>query len=249
MTPLARLQGLRAAHVGPGSGTWTMPASAALQLPGAISVIEISAFIETALTGVTMTAMPPGVTAEPRTLAINYFRPNRPQSGSLLARGRVVNMSTLFAFTEVEIEDPEGRHIAHAAGQCGIRPLEPPPPPPPTRLRPVEEAVYATPDPHLRPVVARAAPPEEWERHGGLVVMRGYLDGTYVMPLGELYGLPYLEVDEGRVLLPSLPRSGSADSHEAWRRVCWPPSPPPVSGVWGSPSLGRGTRSSALIRS
>lgn len=29
--PLSRMQGIRPAHVGPGSGTWTMPASASMQ--------------------------------------------------------------------------------------------------------------------------------------------------------------------------------------------------------------------------
>ena len=70
----------------------------------------------------------PGVAVGPRTLAVNYFRPCRPQAGNLLARGRVVNTSRFFAFTALEIEDPEGRHIAHAAGQSAFRVVEPPPP-------------------------------------------------------------------------------------------------------------------------
>jgi class 3 adenylate cyclase len=142
----------------------------------------------------------------PRTLAINFFRPNRPQAGNLLARGRVVNTSTFFAFTEVEIEDPEGRHIAHAAGQSAFRAIEPPPPPPPSRLLPVEEPIYATPDPHLRSVPRQPTPPEEWQRHGGLAIMRGHLDGTYGMPFADLYGVRFLEVDEGRVIT-ALPAS------------------------------------------
>ena len=206
MPPFCRLQGMRAAHVGPGSGTWTMPASARLQLESAAGVLEISAFIETALAGVTMTAAPPGVTVVPRTLAINFFRPNRPQAGNLLARGRVVNTSSFFAFTEVEVEDPEGRHIAHAAGQSEIRAIEPPPPPPPSRLLPVEAPVYATPDPHLRSLSRQPTPPDEWQRHGGLAIMRGHVDGAYVMPFADLYGIRFLEVDEGRVVT-ALPAS------------------------------------------
>jgi class 3 adenylate cyclase len=196
--PLARLQGIRAAHVGPGSGTWTMPASRSLQ--GPTGMLEISAFIETALTGVTLTAAPPGIAVLPRTLAINYFRPNRPQAGNLLARGRVMNTSSFFAFAELEIEDPEGRQIAHAAGQSAFRAVEPPPPPPPSRLLPVEEPLYSTPDPYLRSALRQLAPPEEWERHGGLAVMRRYLDGTWVMPLADLCGMRLLEVDEGRAV-------------------------------------------------
>lgn len=195
-SPLARLQGIRAAHIGPGSGTWTMPASAWLQ--GPTGFLEISAFIETAVAGVTLTAAPPGIDIVPRTLAINYFRPNRPQAGNLLARGRVVNTSRFSAFTELEVEDPEGRRIAHAAGQSTFRPVEPPPPPPPSRLLPVEEPFYSTPDPYLRP--APVTLPAEWERRGGLSVMREYLGGARVMPLADMYGMTLLEVDEGRAV-------------------------------------------------
>ncbi len=176
-----------------------MPASAALQ--SWTGFLEISAFIETALTGVTLTAAPPGVAVVPRTLAINYFRPNRPQVGNLLARGRVVNTSRFFAFTELEIEDPEGRHIAHAAGQSALRPVEPPPPPPPSRLLPVEEPLYSTPDPYLRSVSRRVAAAEEWEGHGGFAVMREYVNGTWGMPLADLCGMRLLEVDEGRAVM------------------------------------------------
>jgi acyl-coenzyme A thioesterase PaaI-like protein len=83
--PLARLQGMRVAHVEPGSGTWRMPASAWLQ--GPTGVLEITAFIETALTGVTLTAAPPGIAVVPRTLGVNYFRPSRAQAGNCSRAG------------------------------------------------------------------------------------------------------------------------------------------------------------------
>src|SRR6266545_1258544 len=119
LPPLARLQGMRAAHVGPGSGAWTR---------GLVGMLDICAFVETALTGVSITAAPPGHEVVPRTLVINYFRPHRSHTGNLLARGRVVNTSSFFAFSEAEIEDPEGRQIAHVAGQFSIRRVDPPPP-------------------------------------------------------------------------------------------------------------------------
>jgi hypothetical protein len=173
-----------------------MPASAWFQ--GVTGPLDITAFIETALAGVTLTAAPPGIAVVPRTLFVNYFRPARPEAGNLLARGRVVHASSFFAFTELEIEDPEGRHIIHAAGQSEFRPVDPPPPPPPARLAPIDEPLYPTPDPYLRSVPV--APPADWERQGGLAFMRGYLDGTRVMPLAELYGMRLLEVDEGRAV-------------------------------------------------
>jgi len=196
--PLARLLGIRAAHVGPGSGTWTMPASVGLQ--SWAGFLEISAFVDTALTGVTMTAVPAGVAVVPRTLTIDYFRPNRPQVGNLLARGRVVNTSRFFAFTELEIEDPDGRHIAHAAGQSALRPVEPPPPPAPARLLPVEEPLYSMPDPYLRSITLPVGTAEEWERHGGFAIMREYVNGIRRAPLTELCGIKLHAVDEGRAV-------------------------------------------------
>ncbi len=196
--PLARLQGMRAAHVGPGSGTWTIPASAWTR--GLVGIGDFCAFVETALTGVTVTAALPGHEVVPRSLVINYFRPYRIHAGNLIARGRVVNTSSFFAFSEAEVEDPEGRELAHAAGQFAIRKLDPLPPPPPSDLPAAEEPVYASPDPYLRQVTRPEVPREELERQDGLAFMRKYLDGTFVMPFAELYGMRFLEVDEGRAV-------------------------------------------------
>lgn len=69
---------------------------------------------ETAATGVAMTTLTPGLDVEPVSLALNYFRPPRPQAGNLLARARVVNASRLFVFVEIEIEDPNGRKVARS---------------------------------------------------------------------------------------------------------------------------------------
>jgi acyl-coenzyme A thioesterase PaaI-like protein len=153
--PLARLQGMRVAHVEPGSGTWRMPASAWLQ--GPTGVLEITAFIETALT-----AAEPGSGRAPHAWG-QLFPPESRPGRELLARGRVVNTSSFFAFTELEIEDPEGRHIAHAAGYSAFRPVEPPP----SRLLHVEEPLYATPDPHLRSCIAPGGRFGGVGRHGG----------------------------------------------------------------------------------
>lgn len=198
LPPLARLQGMRPAHVGPGSGTWTIPVSPWTR--GLVDMLDICAFVETALTGVAITATPAGHDAVPRTLVINYFRPARPHAGNLLARGRVVNTSSLFAFSTAEIEDPEGRQIAHASGQFSIRRVDPPPPPPPSRLSPVEEPVYATPDPYLRRVTISEVSRDDWERDDGLSFMRKYLDGRFTMPFSELYGMRFVEVDKGRAV-------------------------------------------------
>jgi class 3 adenylate cyclase len=111
----------------------------------------------------------------------------------------VVNTSRFFAFTEVEIEDPQGRQIGHAAGQSAIRPIAPPPPPPPAELPPIEEPRYATPDPTSRPVAGNL-PPDAWEENDGLTVVRMFADRTRMWPLFEFLGMRFLEVAEGRTV-------------------------------------------------
>ena len=67
-----------------------MPASAWSQL--VTSELEFSILAETALTGVAMTTLTPGLDVEPVTLALNYYRPARAQPGNLLARAMRTSM-------------------------------------------------------------------------------------------------------------------------------------------------------------
>ena len=192
--PIARLLGIRAGHVGPGSGTWVMPATGWSSI--ATGELEVSMLAETAVTGVAMTTLTPGLDVEPVSLALNYFRPTRPQAGNLLARARVVNASRLYVFVEIEVEDPQGRKIAHGTSHCEVRQVEPSPPPPPSELRRVDEAAYSTPDPYLRAVRSRLAPPEMLVEQGGLAFGQAYLQGRFLTPFSELTGCRIEAIDE-----------------------------------------------------
>lgn len=205
LPPLLRLLGIRPAHVGPGSGTWTMPASASFLTEA--GALEIAAFVESALSGVAITTLAPGMGAEPVTLAVNYFRPTRPQPGNLLARARVVNASRLYTFSEVEIEDPQGRQIAHGASHSALRAIEPSPPPPPAELRPVEEPTYATPDPYLRPPAAVIPPIEPWwQENDGIAIVRRFAEGSLAAPYHALVPVDFAKIEEDRIVL-TLPAS------------------------------------------
>jgi uncharacterized protein (TIGR00369 family) len=194
--PIARLLGIRAGHVGPGSGTWVMPATGWSSI--ATGELEVSMLAETAVTGVAMTTLTPGLDVEPVSLALNYLRPTRPQAGNLLARARVVNASRLFVYVEIEIEDPQGRKVAHGTSHCEVRQVEPSPPPPPSELRRVDDAAYSTPDPYLRSVRTRLAPPEMLDEQGGLAFLQGYLQGRFVTPFSELTGCRIEAMDAQR---------------------------------------------------
>ena len=131
-----------------------MPASD--WLVGYGGLLDLTTLIETALTGASLTTAPPGSTVIPVTFSINHFRVPRAARGNVIAHARVVNSSSLFVFTEVRVQDPDGRPLAQGSSQAAIVPVTPPPPPAPASLQRVEEPIYATPDPYLRPVTATA---------------------------------------------------------------------------------------------
>ena len=153
---------------------------------------------EAAVTGVAMTTLTPGLDVDPVSLALNYFRPTRPQAGNLLARARVVNASRLFVFVEVEMEDPYGRQVAHGSSHCEVRQMEPAPPPPPSVLRRVEEAAYSTPDPYLRTARTNLPSPEMLSEQGGFPFLETYLQNRFVAPFSELTGCRIVAMDQQR---------------------------------------------------
>ena len=74
--------------------------------------------------------------------------------------------------------------------------MEPSPPPPPSELRRVDEAAYSTPDPYLRAVRSRLAPPEMLAEQGGLAFLQAYLQGRFLTPFSELTGCRIEAIDE-----------------------------------------------------
>jgi class 3 adenylate cyclase len=199
LPPTGHLLGVRAAHIGPGSGTWTMPASMAFETEA--GTLDTAPLQETALTEVAMTTLPPEMDANPITITVNYFRPTRPQAGNLLARARVVNASRFFIFAEVEIEDPLGRRIAHASSHLRIRRVEPGPPAAPARLQPAIEPNYGTPDPYLRQQTVRMPALSIWQEKDGDQALRMFADRTYMAPYQMLMPVEYVLVEQGRVAI------------------------------------------------
>ncbi|MDP3937808.1 MAG: adenylate/guanylate cyclase domain-containing protein [Deltaproteobacteria bacterium] len=200
--PISRLLGLRTTHVVPGAVTVTMPATeASITSNGQLEVIPL---MVGALEGACTSALLAGQVADPLLFAINPFRPARAQPGNLLARARILNSGRRFVFAELQLEDPEGRHVAQGTLQAAIRRVELAPPPPPDPLPPVDEPVYQTPDPYLRNYRTDLAS-TAWDQRDGLEVMRefaaGVRAGTLSDPVAVLYGLLFEEVDEGRIVL------------------------------------------------
>jgi uncharacterized protein (TIGR00369 family) len=199
LPPVAHLFGVRAAHIGPGSGTWTMLSNQSSETE--TGTLESAPLHETALTEVAMTTLPPGMDAVPMSITVNYFRPPRPQPGNLLARARVVNASRFFVFSEIEIEDPQGRRIAQGSSHLRLRRIDPAPPPSPVELAPVEEPTYTTPDPYLRQSAGKMPPLTIWQENDGDAVMRMFADGTFVAPYQLKMPVEFLTMNRGQVVI------------------------------------------------
>ena len=202
--PISHLLGVRAAHVGPGSGTWTMPASGLFETE--TGTLDTAPLQETALLEVATTTLPPAMDVSPLTLAVSYFRPMRPEPGNLLARAKVINASRFFVFSEVEIEVPQGRLIAHDSSHLELRRIEPPPPPAPAEPHSVEEPIYSSPDPYLRQ--QRGAMPRltVWQENDGDTIMKMFASGEFRAPYQNLLPVKFVTAEKGHIVI-TLPAS------------------------------------------
>src|SRR6185295_17623658 len=184
-SPLARLLGMRVTHVTAGTVTLAMPAAeASLSANGQLQIVPL---MVAALEAASGTALPGGLEAVPLRFTIDPFRPAWARPGNLLARARVINSGNLYIFAEVQVDDPDGRHIAQGSLHSAIQRVEPAPPPPPERMRPVEEPVYETPDPYLRSF-AYSPLADLSDREDGLRIVHKVADGRLRMPISALYG-------------------------------------------------------------
>src|SRR5262245_27270736 len=167
--------------------------------------LEIAPVMVAALEGASSTALPAGVDIVPMRFTLKAFRPARPGKGNLVARARVVNDSSLYVFAEVQVEDPDGRHLAQGSLHSALQPVEPPPPPPPDTMRRIDEPVYETPDPYLRSFPT--SPFVDFQdREDGVTGLRKISGGRHSMPAWQIYGLQLHDIAEGRTVL-SMPAS------------------------------------------
>ena len=201
--PLARLLGYRTTHVAAGTVTVVMPASDACISPN--GQLEITPVMAAALEGASVTALPAGVDVVPMRFTFKAFRPAWPGKGNLVARARVVNDSNIYVFAEVQVEDPDGRHLGQGSLHSAVQPVEPAPPPPPETMQRHQEPVYETPDPYLRSFPASPFVDLQ-EQEDGVSVMRKVADGRYSAPVWQIYGAQLHDIAEGRTVV-SIPAS------------------------------------------
>lgn len=203
--PVSHLTGMRLIEVGPGSATFSMPATGWLQSPqGAIANGTLAVLADGPLGCAVQTALPPSTPFTTSELSLRIVQPAYP-GGTFTARGRLVHAKRALGLSEVFIHDQDGRLLAHGSSLCFILPqIQPVPdayaPPAPKPLdAPVGSPDRDRPDPYQRPVVGEVLGQEIWDRMSGLEVIEAQLAGELPRPpMSHLFGIGPLEVGEGR---------------------------------------------------
>jgi uncharacterized protein (TIGR00369 family) len=197
--PISHLTGMRPTDVGPGTSTFEMPATGWLLSPaGWVQLGTLAILADGPLGCAVQTALPPATPYTTAEISMTALRPVGADSGTLVARGRLIHAGRSLGLSEVAIEDGSGALVAHGTSRCFIFPSMAPPPEAPPELKPVTRPSYPTPDPYLRPVAGAAVPQEVWDTRSGLEVMRAFLEGDLTPPpISALTGLRPTEAAEG----------------------------------------------------
>lgn len=196
--PATHLTGLKPAHVGPGSGTWIMPASPWLANVG--HELEVSHLAAAAMYGAALSTLPAGADARLIQIHFDHFRPGRAESGHLVGRARVINANRFYIYSTVEVEDAQGRLIVAGSSFAETYALQPEPPDPPAQFTALEPPIYPSPDPWARSCEGTFLPRHletEGELHHWLDDLKA---GRLLMPHQRLFGIEAEKVGDSVTL-------------------------------------------------
>jgi acyl-coenzyme A thioesterase PaaI-like protein len=200
--PYGRLVGHRMTQVAPGSATATATASPWLQHTD--GTLDLKTTIDGALHCAVLSGAAPATEVRTATLSVNHLRPCTTDSGTVIARARVVHAGPTFTLAEAIVEDAMGRAVADANASFLLRPIDPPPPPGATPRDPVDEPRYPDPDPYARPLPAALGPLPSalFDEVDMLTLVRRMIAGELPnAPVCELFGMRYVDVGHGHLLL------------------------------------------------
>jgi len=186
-------------EAGPGTATFTMPATGwLLPPPGFLQLGALAILADGALGGAIQTALPAATPYTTSDLSMSFLRPALADGGTLVARGRVIHAGRSLALSDVTVDDGGSRLLAHGTSRCFVLPPISPPPLPPMESAPVQPPTYGTPDPYLRPVIGESLIQDVWDRMTGLEVLRALAAGDLpAPPITHLTGLRVVEAEEG----------------------------------------------------
>jgi class 3 adenylate cyclase len=197
LLPLNHLTGATTTGIEVGAMVGTLPELGWFQLGDDTVDIRFVCALGVVVAGLTMA--PPATKVRLASLAVDDLRFCTLAGKALTVRGRVVHSGTSRQIAEVSVDDARGRTVGRAIGRILLEPM-PTPPAAPESLPPVEEPVYATPDPYLRPVPHDSVlSPDEVDAMGGwLQAFSAVTEGAVPQPpICDLFGIRFYAVREG----------------------------------------------------
>ncbi len=209
-SPMGYLTELTMTEGSRGHSTFSMPASPWFaNSSGLISAGMLAVIGDAALGSVVHSDLGPGQGMTTAELSMSFLHPVLPKTGAtvtgagqLIHRGRSLGISEAFLF------DYDDQLISHGTTRCTVFPPVDPLPDPPDDAGPIldREPPGSSPDDPLRREPEGAVlSQEEFERRGGLDLLRALIDGDLPRPpIYHLTGLRAVEAGEGEavVVLP-----------------------------------------------
>lgn len=126
--PLHHLTGMVLTEAGPGTATFTMPATGwLLPPPGFLQLGALAILADGALGGAIQTALPAATPYTTSDLSMSFLRPALADGGTLVARGRVIHAGRSLALSDVTVDDGGSRLLAHGTSRCFVLPPISPP--------------------------------------------------------------------------------------------------------------------------
>lgn len=200
LPPIHHLFGLRPVSASPVSVTFSMPCSPWLQSGVGVFFAGTAALVADApLGGAVMAPLGPGKIVVTADLSMSFLRPVGVESGQLVARARPIEIGKRLGLGEALVEDGLGRLVAHATTRCFVSEVDLPPSEGPVEIPVVEDPVYETPDPYLRPVPDGLVSSEflGGSEFVAMINERGHEDRP-LAPFAQLFGMSDVGAEEGR---------------------------------------------------
>jgi uncharacterized protein (TIGR00369 family) len=144
-----------------------------------------------------MAPLGPGQVVVTSDLSFNFLRPMSVGSNQLIARARPIEVGRSLGLAEGLVEDGHGRIVAHSTTRCFVVSMDPPESG--DDLPRVEPPLYATPDPHERPLPDGGVRPELLEDMTMLEFLAEFAAGKHPPPpFAQLFGMHDMEVASER---------------------------------------------------
>lgn len=211
--PVHYLYGLTPSAVGPGTSTFTMPASRWLLPPqGVISGAAMALLVDGPLGTAVQTALPPATPYTTAEISLTFIRPVEADGSLLTATGRLVSAGRSIGLSEANVTNAMGDLVAVTSTRCVIMPAVDVPPGTSQDLaadppHPVEPA-WESPHPFEREVAGEVLPQETWDRLDGLEILNGLIAGDLpAPPISRLLGVWPESASEGESTW-SMPATG-----------------------------------------